>query len=173
MAGLYYENISFSPILGLLGPELPGWANGGLILVFIWCLNLFHWFLLRKTDLTITYMPILSNMLFWLVLGLPNGPPGESLLCKWANRGQILVFMILGHFSFIPSQENGSNGMLQASITKNVANGPLGVGDCCKRITLHLCGKKWFFDSTIGVLFRKTKNSIWTPCPDQSVWLPD
>ena len=35
MAGLYYENISFSPILGLLGPELPGWANGGLILVFM------------------------------------------------------------------------------------------------------------------------------------------
>ena len=35
MACLYYENISFSPILGLLGPELPKWANGGPILVFM------------------------------------------------------------------------------------------------------------------------------------------
>ena len=35
MSCLYYENISFSPILGLLGPELPKWANGGPILVFM------------------------------------------------------------------------------------------------------------------------------------------
>ena len=35
MASLYYENISFSPTLGLLDPELPEWANGGPILVFM------------------------------------------------------------------------------------------------------------------------------------------
>ena len=35
MACLYYEKISFSPILSLPGPELPKWANGGPMLVFM------------------------------------------------------------------------------------------------------------------------------------------
>ena len=58
----------------------------------------------------------------------------ESVLPKWANRGLILVFIILEHFSSISSQENGSNGMLHAYVTENVnfinsghvGNGPLG-----------------------------------------------
>ena len=82
----------------------------------------------------ICYMPILWNISFWLVLGLPNGPQGGSVLPKWDNRGLILVFMILGHFSLTSSQDNRSNGMLHAYITKNenfinsghVGNGTLG-----------------------------------------------
>ena len=35
MTWLYYENISFSPILALSGSQLPEWANGGPILVFM------------------------------------------------------------------------------------------------------------------------------------------
>ena len=35
MACLYYENISFLPILCLRGPELPEWANWGSILAFV------------------------------------------------------------------------------------------------------------------------------------------
>ena len=35
MACLYYENISFLPIFGLPGHELPEWENGGPILVFM------------------------------------------------------------------------------------------------------------------------------------------
>ena len=87
MACLYYENISFSPILGLPSPELPEWANGD----------------------------------------------------------PILVFMMLKHFSLISSQENRSNGMLNAFITKDVnfinsghvGDGPLG-GECYKKIANHL-----------------------------------
>ena len=82
----------------------------------------------------ICYIPLISDIASWLVLGLPNGPPVESVLPKWANRGLILVFIILEHFSSISSQENRSNGMLHAYITENVnfinsghvGNGPLG-----------------------------------------------
>ena len=35
MACLYYENNSFLPIFGLPGHELPEWANGSPILVFM------------------------------------------------------------------------------------------------------------------------------------------
>ena len=86
MTCLYYENISFSPILGLPSPELPE-----------------------------------------------------------LDPHPILVFMMLKHFSLISSQENRSNGMLNAFITKDVnfinsghvGDGPLG-GECYKKIANHL-----------------------------------
>ena len=134
MACLYYENISFSPILGLPGPELPEWANGGPILVFMMLepFSLISTQENRSNDMLHAYI---MKQLILTRLGLPNGP----------NRDLILVFMILGHFSLISSQGNGSNGMLHAYITKNVnfinsghvGNGPLR-GDRHKKIAHHL-----------------------------------
>ena len=145
MTCLYYENISFSPILGPLGPELPGSANGGLILIF----KMLRPFSLISTQENRSNDNLHAYIIKHLILtcfGATQWPPGGSLFPKWANRGLILVFMIFGHFSLISSQENGSNGILHAYITTyvnfinsgHVGNGPLGVAGCCKKITLHI-----------------------------------
>ena len=83
-------------------------------------------------------------------LGTTQWSPGWSILPKWANRGLVLVLMILGHFSLISFQENRYNGMLcympilQSIHSGYVGNGLLG-GDCHKKISHHLwCGKKHF-----------------------------
>ena len=84
---------------------------------------------------------------------------------KWDNRGLILVFMILGHFSLTSSQDNRSNGMLHAYITKNenfinsghVGNGTLGETAIKKIAPPLMMWQKTVFDSTIGVLFRNDK----------------
>ena len=161
MACLYYENISLSPILGLPCPELPEWANGGPILVFM----MLEPFSLISTQENRSNDMLHAYIMKHLILRLPNGPQGGSVLPKWANRDLILVFMILGHFSLISSHENGSNGMLHAYITKNVnfinsgqvGNGPLGGDHRKKNCPPFMMWQKLVFDYTISVLFRNNK----------------
>ena len=112
----------------------------------------------------ICYIPMLSNISFWLILDYPMPspppPPRGLVLFKWANGGLTLVFMILGHFSLISSRENGSNGMLHDFITKNVnfinsghlGDGPL-VGEHRKKdCPTLMMWQKTVFHSAIGVL---------------------
>ena len=61
----------------------------------------------------------LIKYLIWTCLGTTQWSPGWSILPKWANRGLVLVLMILGHFSLISFQESRYNGMLHAYITKH------------------------------------------------------
>ena len=80
MACLYYENISFSPILSLPGPELPKWVNGGPILVFM----MLKYFSLISTEekrsndyATCLYFETSHFDSFW---NYPMAPRGISIL---------------------------------------------------------------------------------------------
>ena len=84
MACLYYENISFSPILSLPGPELPKWVNGGSILVFM----MLKYFSLISTQEKRSNDMLHAYILKHLILthfGTTQWPPGGSVFCKWAN----------------------------------------------------------------------------------------
>ena len=125
--------------MGLPGAELPEWANGRPILVFM-MLKPFSLISTQKNRSNDMLHAYIMKHLILTRFGITQSPapppplPEGSVLLKWDNRGLILVFMILGHFSLISCQENGSNGMLHAYITKNinfinsghVGNGPLG-----------------------------------------------
>ena len=123
--------------MGLPGAELPEWANGRPILVFM-MLKPFSLISTQKNRSNDMLHAYIMKHLILTRFGITQSPapplPEGSVLPKWDNRGLILVFMILGHFSLISCQENGSNGMLHAYITKNinfinsghVGNGPLG-----------------------------------------------
>ena len=74
MACLYYENISFSPILGLLSPEMPEWANGGPILVFM-MLKPFSLIPTQENRSNDMLHPYVIKHLLLTHFGLPNALP--------------------------------------------------------------------------------------------------
>ena len=81
MACLYYENISFSPILSLPGPELPKWVNGGPILVFM----MLKYFSLISTEEKRSNDYATCLYFETSHFGTTQWPPGGSVFCKWAN----------------------------------------------------------------------------------------